>query len=105
MRIGKRVLLLSMMVFTASFFSGCASKTLINNNSSDIAIIKGDDFYGHHLTGDGMDLSKAQKIYDSYFANISTIPISFTYNNTHYRGFRGFKIVSQETKKMEIIAV
>ena len=98
MRIGKKKILLSILLFVASFVSGCASKTIISNSSSDIAIIKDDDFYGHHLTGDGMNLSKAQKLYDSYFANISTIPISFTYNNTHYKGFRGFKIVSQETK-------
>lgn len=98
MRIGKKKILLSILLFVASFASGCASKTIIDNSSSDIAIIKDDDFYGHHLTGDGMNLSKAQKLYDSYFANISTIPISFTYNNKHYKGFRGFKIVSQETK-------
>ncbi len=70
MRIGKKVLLLSMLLFTASFVGGCASKALKNTPLSDTAIIKGDDFYGHGLTGDNMNLSKAQRLYDSYFIDI-----------------------------------
>lgn len=55
-------------------------------------------FYQKSETGtENMTLTTAQLHFESFFTNISTIPVSFVYANKYYKGFGGFKILSQTT--------
>ena len=45
----------------------------------------------------------ARKIYNGYIENLGTLPVSFSYNDTNYRGFDRDIFKCMETKKLTVI--
>lgn len=89
----KKFLCLLSLILAFSCFCGCSDVP------TEETVIQGGGKYTV-TEGESMGTSTATKSeFDNLFKDLTSIPVSFTYNDVHYNGFGGFKFVKETVKE------